>query len=97
MPLPNAQNFLAVLENQAPARPTLFEPFVQPALAEQLIWRRGPQLWDTPAHYVDTMVSLRERTQADVVILDARNYCMRSLFEMLAAAERLIFNHNDLL
>ena len=89
MPLPNAQNFLAVLENKAPARPTLFEPFVHPALAEQLIWRRGPQLWDTPAHYVDTMVSLRERTQADVVILDARNYCMRSLFEMLAAAERL--------
>ena len=89
MPLPSKDNFLAALRRSADARPTLFEPFIHPTLAEQLIWRRGPQLWDTPAHYVDTMVSLRERTQADVVILDARSYCMRSVFEMLYAAETL--------
>ena len=89
MSTPSKENFLAVLRRQPDARPTLFEPFIHPRLAEQLIWRRGPQLWDTPAHYVDTMVSLRERTQADVIILDARQYCMRSLFEMLAAAETL--------
>lgn len=89
MSIPSKENFLACLHHQPDARPTLFEPFIHPRLAEQLIWRRGPQLWDTPAHYVDTMVSLRERTQADVIILDARAYCMRSLFEMLAAAETL--------
>ncbi|MBE6658276.1 MAG: hypothetical protein E7604_07515 [Ruminococcaceae bacterium] len=89
MPIPSKDNFLASLRRQPDARPTLFEPFIHKELAEQLIWRRGPQLWDTPAHYVDTMVSLRERTQADVVILDARSYCMRSLFEMLYAAETL--------
>ena len=86
---PSKENFLTALRRESGARPTLFEPFIHRALAEQLIWRRGPQLWDTPAHYVDTMVSLRERTQADIIILDAREYCMRSLFEMLYAAETL--------
>ena len=89
MSTPSKENFLASLRRECGARPTLFEPFIHRALAEQLIWRRGPQLWDTPAHYVDTMVSLRERTQADVIILDAREYCMRSIFEMLYAAETL--------
>lgn len=89
MSVPSKENFLSVLKRDPTARPTLFEPFIHPTLAEQLIWRRGPQLWDTPAHYADTMVSLRERTQADVIILDARTYCMRSLFELLAAAEKL--------
>ena len=89
MSIPSKENFLAALRRLPDARPTLFEPFIHPRLAEQLIWRRGPQLWDTPAHYTDTMVSLRERTQADVIILDARSYCMRSLFELLAAAEKL--------
>lgn len=89
MSIPSKENFLAALRRETGARSTLFEPFIHPRLAEQLIWRRGSQLWDTPAHYVDTMVSLRERTQADVIILDAREYCMRSLFELLAAAETL--------
>lgn len=89
MTIPSKENFLASLRRESGARPTLFEPFIHRALAEQLIWRRGPQLWDTPAHYVDTMVSLRERTQADVIILDARDYCMRSLFAMLHAAETM--------
>ncbi len=89
MSTPSKENFLAALCRRPDAHPTLFEPFIHRTLAEQLIWRRGPQLWDTPAHYVDTMVSLRERTQADVVILDARTCCMRSLFEMLYAAETL--------
>ena len=90
MSIPSKDNFLASLRRENGARPTLFEPFIHPRLAEQLIWRRGPQLWDTPAHYVDTMVSLRERTQADIIILDAREYCMHSLFEMLHAAETMI-------
>lgn len=89
MSIPQKENFLAALRRESGARPTLFEPFIHRALAEQLIWRRGPQLWDTPSHYVDTMVSLRERTQADVIILDARTYCMRSVFELLHAAETL--------
>ena len=90
MSIPSKDNFLASLRRENGARPTLFEPFIHPRLAEQLIWRRGPQLWDTPAHYVDMMVSLRERTQADIIIMDAREYCMHSLFEMLHAAETMI-------
>jgi len=89
MSIPSKDNFLTALRRESGARPTLFEPFIHRALAEQLIWRRGPQLWDTPTHYVDTMVSLRERTQADIIILDARDFCMRSIFEMLYAAETL--------
>jgi len=87
MSKPSYQNFLSVLEHKEAARPTLFEPFINPFLAEQLIWRRGPQLWDTPEHYVKTMISLRERTQADVVILDARGYSIPSLVRLLSTVE----------
>ncbi|MBP3919601.1 MAG: hypothetical protein J6I50_10595 [Clostridia bacterium] len=88
MSKPDYQHFLSVLEKKEKnPRPTLFEPFINDTLAEQLIWRRGPQLWDTPEHYADTMISLRERTKADVVILDARRFCVSSLSRMLAAAE----------
>ncbi|MBO5648522.1 MAG: hypothetical protein J6S76_01245 [Clostridia bacterium] len=87
MPAPQKERFIAALLRTPHAQPTLFEPFIHPAIAEQLIWRRGPQLWDTPEHYVDTMVSLRERTQADIVVLDARTYCPRTFNLLLAAAE----------
>ena len=50
MPIPQKERFLAALCRNDDARPTLFEPFINRALAEQLIWRRGPQLWDTPEH-----------------------------------------------
>ena len=87
MPKPDYTLFLRALSGQECPRPTLFEPFIPRLLAEQLIWRRGPQLWDTPEHTADTMMSLRERTQADVVIVDARPYCMRSLFRLLCTLE----------
>ena len=87
MPKPDHALFLRALSGLPCARPTLFEPFIPRVLAEQLIWRRGPQLWDTPEHTADTLISLRERTQADVVIVDARPYCMRSLFRLLNALE----------
>ncbi len=88
MPKPDYLHFLSVLANREPHdRPTLFAPFIHDTLCEQLIWRRGSQLWDTPTHYVDTMISLRERTRADVVILDARRFCVTALPEMLYAAE----------
>lgn len=83
---PSYRNFLSVLTRQPAEAPTLFEPYLSPVLAEQLIWRRGPQLWDTPEHYADTMVSLRERMQADVAILDAGRFPVCSLAEMLDAA-----------
>lgn len=88
MPKPDYLHFLSILANkEACDRPTLFAPFIHDTLCEQLIWRRGPQLWDTPAHYVDTTVSLRERTRADVVILDARRFCSSRMSELLYAAE----------
>lgn len=90
MSKPSYRNFLSVLEHKAAARPTLFEPFIDPFLAEQLIWRRGPQLWDTPEHYAKTMISLRERTQADVIVLDARGYDIPSLLRLLSTTEHEI-------
>ncbi|MCQ2431566.1 MAG: hypothetical protein MJ175_03060 [Clostridia bacterium] len=87
---PSYQNFLSVFAHRPATPPTLFEPFICDPLTEQLIWRRGEQLWDTPEHYADTMVSLRERTQADIVILDARRFCVSTLDRMLAAAEELM-------
>lgn len=53
-------------------RPVLFEPFLSKRHSETLIWRRGPRLWDTAAHTVQTLVSQTERTRADVLFLDLR-------------------------
>ena len=61
----------------------IFEPFIRRAHAETLIWRRSPHLWDTPEHYVDTLVALAPRTRADVV------YCDMRIFEGLEK-EKLI-------
>ena len=91
MSKPDYHRFLPILENKTDhSVPTLFEPFISDILTEQLIWRRGPQLWDTPEHYADTMISLRERTSADVVTLDARRFCSSELTRMLAAAEQAL-------
>lgn len=69
---PDVRNFLRILNSTEPGPPVLFAPFVSRYLTEQLIWRRGPHLWQTPHSYIDTITSLRERTYADVVIADAR-------------------------
>lgn len=66
-------NFLRVLRGES-GKPSLFEPFICDTLAEQLIWRRGRHLWDDPIRYRDTMLSLRERTGADVVCVDTRRF-----------------------
>ncbi len=88
MSKPNYHHFLSVLANREPHdRPALFAPFIADSLCEQLIWRRSKQLWDTPAHYTDTMISLRERTRADVIILDARRFSPDRFPEMRAYAE----------
>ena len=70
--IPDVHNFLRILTTTEPGPPVLFAPFVSQYLTEQLIWRRGIHLWQTPQSYIDTLTSLRERTYADVVIVDAR-------------------------
>ncbi|MBR4960829.1 MAG: hypothetical protein IKY52_08025, partial [Clostridia bacterium] len=70
---PNYRRFLEALAGE-PGDPVLFEPFVPVYLTEQLIWRRGEHLWDTIPVYLDTLLSLRERTYADVVIADMRRF-----------------------
>ena len=66
------ERFLGFLAGRE-AVPVLFEPFLSRRHAETLIWRRGPQLWDTPAYECATLVSLTERTGSDFVWLDLRN------------------------
>ena len=70
---PNYRRFLDALAG-IPGDPVLFEPFVPVYLTEQLIWRRGEHLWSTVPVYLDTLLSLRERTYADVVIADMRRF-----------------------
>lgn len=66
------RNFMRILTGSEPGEPTLFEPFIHPRIAEQLIWRRGEHLWDTPETYIETLISLGECTGADVIVADAR-------------------------
>lgn len=70
---PHYTRFLGALAGES-GDPVLFEPFVPVYLTEQLIWRRGEHLWHTIPAYIDTLLSLRERTYADVVIADMRGF-----------------------
>ena len=50
--------------------PVLFEPFLSKTHAENLIWRRGEHLWASEENVIDTLISLTDRTRADVIVLD---------------------------
>ncbi len=75
-----------------PGEPVLFEPFVPVYLAEQLIWRRGEHLWQTVPAYLDTLVSLRERTYGDTVIADMRLFGDGLAAEMAENMNKLATN-----
>jgi len=94
----NYNNFMRALLTDEPGEPTLFEPFIDTWIAEQLIWRRGVHLWDTPECYIDTLVSLGERTFTDVIIADTRlfsksNALLEQLFSSIVkfADDKLSF------
>ena len=72
------KEFLRALHGE-PGRVTLAEPFIPRVIAEQLIWRRGKQLWDTPEHYVSTLCELYAYIKADVVFIDTRSFDAREL------------------
>lgn len=50
--------------------PVLFEPYLSKTHAETLIWRRGKHLWASAESVIDTLISLTDRTRADVIVLD---------------------------
>lgn len=68
------RNFMRMLLTREPGEPTLFEPFIDSRIAEQLIWRRGKHLWNTPELYIDTLAALNERTVSDVIVADTRGF-----------------------
>lgn len=85
---PHYTRFLEALAG-IPGDPVLFEPFIPPYLTEQLIWRRGLHLWETIPAYLDTLLSLRERTYADVVVTDMRHFGDALADEMAETMETL--------
>ena len=82
----NKQYFLDFLAGRGTAN-VLFEPFIGRMHTETLIWRRGEHLWDSPAHYVDTLIALSERTRADVIFCDMRFYADAEKKELIRAME----------
>ncbi len=67
----NKRYFLDFLTSSG-KKAVLFEPFISKYHVETLIWRRGRNLWDSQENYVDTLLSLTERTGADMVFADLR-------------------------
>jgi len=85
---PHYSRFLDALAGKT-GEPVLFEPFIPVYLTEQLIWRRGSHLWDTVPAYLETLLSLRERTYADVPVADMRLFGDASAEEMGEEMARL--------
>jgi len=88
--VPDYREFLRVLNGAGPGCPALFEPFIPPYLTEQLIWRRGTHLWQEAKAYVETMLSLRERTYADIVCIDMRLFGDSRAEELLCCMENAL-------
>jgi len=82
----NKQYFLDFLAGRG-SFSVLFEPFLSRMHTETLIWRRGSHLWDTPEQYVATLLSLSERTRADVIFCDMRFYTDAEKPALLRAME----------
>lgn len=86
------REFLRALNSQS-GRVSLAEPFIPRVIAEQLIWRRGAQLWDSAEHYIDTMCELYAYVKSDVVFIDGREYELRELIkwrELLPAGMKFV-------
>jgi len=66
----------------------IFEPFINRNHTETLIWRRGEHLWSTPTSTLETLISLSERTQADVVFADVRGHDNEWIEEILSTMEK---------
>ena len=79
------KNFMRILLSEDPGEPTLFEPFIHNRIAEQLLWRRGEHMWDTPETYIDTLTALSELTGADAIPADARLFseCEEDFFRAI--------------
>lgn len=69
----NKQHFLDFLSGTSKVH-ALFEPFIDRTITETLIWRRGPHLWNTPAAYLDTLLSCTDRTRSDMLFADLREF-----------------------
>ena len=82
----NKQYFLDFLSGNRTVN-VIFEPFIRRTHTETLIWRRSPLLWDTPEHYVDTLVALAPRTRADVVFCDMRIFAGEEKEQLIDAIE----------
>ncbi len=82
----NKQYFLDFLAGRGTMN-VLFEPYILRQHIETLIWRRGTHLWDHPAAYVDTLLALSERTRADVIFGDMRDYTNPEKEVLLCAAD----------
>lgn len=86
----NKEYFISFLRGKG-KKAVIFEPFVSRTHTETLIWRRGDELWDTPEHYIDTLVFLSERTLSDVIFADMR------LFDSDGKVRLLEYvSHNDI-
>ncbi len=85
----NKRYFLDFLTSEnKEGRAVLFEPFISKYHTETLIWRRGLNLWDTQENYVDTLLSLTERTGADMVFADLRGLSDREKVRLGDAVKR---------
>ncbi|MBO5274745.1 MAG: hypothetical protein J6I45_09040 [Clostridia bacterium] len=83
-------NFINALTGKGSISPTLFEPFISQSFTEQLIWRRGDTVWQTPESRISALVSLRERTLSDVIALDVRNDSPEIIEALLRYASDLL-------
>ena len=96
----NYKHFINILTGKTSAdgknTPALFEPLVNQSICEQLIWRKGENLWDTPEHYFDTMYSLRERTKSDVIALDMRRFTAAENQQLLECVTSSLTGNNEI-
>lgn len=84
------KEFLRVLENRKEGRPVVFEPFMPKAFIEQIVWRTGEHVWDTPYATTATLIACNKHIKLDTTFIDARNYSTSDMDAVLSAASELL-------
>ncbi len=84
------REFLRVLENKNSGRPVLFEPFLNQKIVEQIVWRTGSHVWDTPVNTVTTLIACHKNIHMDVSFIDCNGFSADDMSKVLSVSKELL-------
>lgn len=84
------KEFLRILDNKITGRPVIFEPFLTHDFVQQIVWRCGSHVWDTPTATAQTLISCNKHIGLDTTFIDATHYSCDDMDSVLSCAKETL-------